>query len=249
VTPTQYHRLPAPTLSGGSGEVVVHGHWGRPVLWFASEMKSAHEFAEQGMVDAVRDALDAGRIKVYCVSGYDSESWSADWKPMPHRAAAHRAYEDWIIWTVVPFIRATSGGRDDIAVAGPSMGAFHAVLFALRHPHVFARAVAFSGGYDPWAWRGWGDEDESVYSMSPFRFLPRLDGGHLEYLRSRLHLTLVVGNGQWEDTTGANASTHALDGLLGEKGIPHECFDWGWEWPHDWWSWRAQAAVHLPALG
>ena len=249
MTHTEYHRLEAPTLGGGTREVVVHGHWGRPVIWFASEMKSPHEFAEQGMLEAVRDAVDGGRIKIFCVSGYYHESWSADGKPMPDRAAAHRAYEDWIIWNVVPFVRETSGGRDDIAVAGPSMGAFHAVLFALRHPHVFARAVAFSGSYDPRAWRGWGDQDELSYLMSPFQFLPQLDGDHLQYLRSRLFLTLVVGSGQWEDTTGANASTHALDGLLWEKQIPHECHDWGWEWPHDWWRWRAQAAVYLPALG
>ena len=53
----------------------------------------------------------------------------------------------------------------------------------------------------------------------------------------------------WEDTTGANASTRALAGVLAEKQIPHELFVWGHEWPHDWPSWRAQAAIYLPALG
>ncbi len=84
---------------------------------------------------------------------------------------------------MVPFVRDTSGGRDDIVTAGPSMGAFHAVLFALRHPHVFARAIAFSGGYDPWAWRGWGESDELTYLMSPFQFLPRLEGDPLTTCR------------------------------------------------------------------
>jgi len=64
-----------------------------------------------------------------------------------------------------------------------------------------------------------------------------------------LAITLVVGSGMWEDTTGANASTRALAGVLAEKQIPHELFVWGSEWPHDWPSWRAQAAVYLPALG
>ena len=68
-------------------------------------------------------------------------------------------------------------------------------------------------------------------------------------LRSRLALTLVVGSGQWEDTTGANASTRALAHVLADKQIPHELFVWGHEWPHDWPSWRAQAAIYLPALG
>ena len=245
MTAYQHHWLPAPSLGGGA-EVVVHGDWGRPVLWFATEQGSAHDFSNNGMLDAVRGAVDGGRIKVYCVGSYDHESWSASWKPLQDRAAAHRAYEDWIIWHVVPFIRDSSGGRDDIATAGASMGAFHAILFALRHPHVFPRAVSFSGNYDPSTWRGWGDED---YFTSPFRFVPGLGGGQLDYLRHRLFLTLIVGSGQWEDTTGANPSTHAFANVLRDKGIPHEFYDWGPEWPHDWSSWHAQASIYLASLG
>ena len=129
------------------------------------------------------------------------------------------------------------------------MGAFHAVLFALRHPHVFARAVGMSGSYDPWTWRAWGPADDETYFANPMQFIPGTNGGHLDYLRSRLAITLVVGSGMWEDTTGSNASTRALAGVLAEKQIPHELFIWGHEWPHDWPSWRAQSAVYLPALG
>lgn len=246
MTHSEYHWVPTPSLGGGAAEVVVHGHWGRPVLWFPTEKGSPHDFANNGLLDAVRGAVDAGAIKIICVGSYDHESWSASWKPMSDRAKAHAAYEDWIIWQVVPFIRDSSGGRDDIAVAGPSLGAFHALLFALRHPHVFPRSVSFSGNYDPSTWHGWGDED---YFTNPFRFVPGLGGDHLDYLRRRLFLTLVVGSGQWEDSTGAKPSTYAMAHVLQDKGIPHEMFDWGWEWPHDWPSWRAQVAVYLPALG
>jgi esterase/lipase superfamily enzyme len=141
------------------------------------------------------------------------------------------------------------GGRDDVATAGPSLGAFHAVLFALRHPHVFGRAVGLSGNYDPWTWRGWGPADDDTYFTNPFQFLPGTHGGHLDYLRSRLAITLVVGSGMWEDSTGSNGSTRALAGVLADKQIPHELFVWGNEWPHDWPSWRAQSAIYLPALG
>jgi len=37
--------------------------------------------------------------------------------------------------------------------------------------------------------------------------------------------------------------------VLAQQQIPHECYVWGHEWPHDWPSWRAQAAIYLPALG
>lgn len=245
MTHTEYHQIPAPSL-GGSGEVVVHGHYGRPVIWFPSEKGSPHDFVNNGILDSVRGAVDDGRIKVFAISSYDHESWSASWKPLSDRAKAHNAFEDWLVWQVAPFIRDHCAGREDIATAGASMGAYHSLLFTLRHPHVFPRAVAFSGNYDPSTWYGWGDED---YFTSPFRFIPGLHGDHLDYLRSKIFITLVVGSGQWEDSTGANPSTHAMAGLLHDKGLPHEFYDWGPQWPHDWPSWRAQAAVYLPALG
>ena len=61
-----------------------------------------------------------------------------------------------------------------------------------------------------------------------------------------VHLLLVCGQGQWEDTTGSLESTKRLAGLLAEKGIRHELDLWGYDVPHDWQSWRAQIAHHLP---
>ncbi|GGM12829.1 esterase family protein [Nakamurella endophytica] len=248
MTRTEYHWLDAPQL-GSTGPVVVHGHWGRPVLWFPTECGESTDFERHGLLDAVRGAVDDGLITVVCVPSYDHASWSNRALPQGERARAHRRYEDWIIWHVVPFIRDRCGGRDDIAVAGPSMGAFHSVLFALRHAHVFRQAVAFSGAYDPWRWHAWGDADLDTYLTDPFEFLPGTDGGHLDFLRRTVDLTLVVGSGRWEDTTGAHASTRALAGVLAGKGIPHRLYVWGPEWPHDWPSWQAQAALYLPALG
>ncbi len=253
MTRTEYHRLDAPSLAppGGDavGEVAVHGHWGRPVLWFPAETGNAHEFEDNGMLDALGPAIDAGKIKIFCVPSYNDSSWSNRELPQGDRARAHKRYEDWIIWQVVPFIRQMCGGREDIITAGPSMGAFHAVLFSLRHTHVFSRAVALSGAYEPWDWHGWGDSDQDTYLTSPLQFLRRTYGEHLDQLRYRLYLTLVAGSGLWEDSTGASASTRALAVVLAEKHIPHELHIWGQEWPHDWPSWRAQAAVYLPPLG
>ncbi len=248
MTDVSYHSIDAPSM-GGAGDVIVYGHWGRPVLVFPSESGSAHDFAANGMLDAVREHVDAGRIKLICVPSYDGSSWSAKHLSLSDRARAHSRYEDWIIWRVSPFIRDISGGRDDIATFGVSMGAFHAVLFALRHPHVFARAVGFSGNYNPVNWWSWGEESADSYFANPIQFVPGLSGGHLDYLRSRLFITLVVGSGSWEDSTGSNHSTRELAHLLGMAQIPHEMHVWGSEWPHDWSSWRAQAQIYLAGLG
>lgn len=168
MTRTEYHPLDAHQLGAGTAEVVVHGHYGRPVLWFPSEAGSPHDFVTNGMLDAVRGDVDGGRIKIFCVPSYDAESWSASWKPLRDRALAHLAYESWILERVLPLIVAHCAGRTDVATAGTSLGAFHAALFALRHAHLFPHAVGLSGNYDPRSWSGWGSTP--TISTSPIRW-------------------------------------------------------------------------------
>jgi esterase/lipase superfamily enzyme len=85
----------------------------------------------------------------------------------------------------------------------------------------------------------------SAMFENPMAYVQHLQDEHLEWLRSRVSLLLVCGQGQWEDTTGALESTKRLASLLGEKGIPHELDLWGHDVPHDWPSWQAQIAHHL----
>jgi esterase/lipase superfamily enzyme len=76
-------------------------------------------------------------------------------------------------------------------------------------------------------------------------YVGHLGGDHLDWLRGRVSLLLVCGQGQWEDTTGALDSTRRLAALLQSKGIRCELDLWGHDVAHDWPSWRAQFAHHL----
>jgi esterase/lipase superfamily enzyme len=234
----------APAI-GADGTVLAYGHWGRPVLAFPSEQGPAWQYEERGMVAGIGELLDAGRIKLYCVSSFDSESWHAKHLPMEERAIRHGAYEDWIVNQVVPFVRDDSGGRSDLIANGPSFGAFHAANFALRQPDLFPLAICQSGVYDI-APIGWGDRGDATYFNNPADYVQHMGGDHLDWIRGNANLLLVCGQGQWEDTTGALASTTAFAGELGAKGIRHELDLWGHDVPHDWPSWRAQLAHHLP---
>jgi esterase/lipase superfamily enzyme len=208
-------RLYSPAIEA-EGNVLVHGHYGRPVLVFPSEGGSAWDFESNGMLAAVGGLVEAGRVKVYCVDAFDSgERWR---------------YESWILDQVVPFVHHDMGGRQDILATGCSMGAFHAANFVLRRADLIPVAICLSGNYE------FGVTGE----VSGF------GGDHLEWIRSRVSLLLVCGQGMWEDTTGALDSTKHLAWLLGEKGIRHELDLWGHDVPHDWPSWRAQIAHHLP---
>jgi esterase/lipase superfamily enzyme len=226
--------------------VAAYGHWGRPVLAFPAERGDAGEFERRGMVAAVGDLLAAGRVKLYCVDSFDSESWSNRGVPLEERARRHGVYENWILHEVVPFIRDDCAGAGDVITCGCSLGAYHAANFALKRADVFPLAICLSGSYDPAAWDGWGERGEATYFNNPMDYVSHLQGDHLEWLRSQLSLLLVCGQGQWEDTTGALESTRRLAGLLESKGLRCEMDLWGYDVPHDWPAWRTQLAHHLP---
>jgi esterase/lipase superfamily enzyme len=222
----------------------VYGHWGRPVLAFGAERGDSGEFERRGMIDAVGGLIEAGRVKLYCVDSFDGESWSNDSIPLEERARRHSVYESWVCNEVVPFIHVDCGA--EVITCGASMGAYHAANFALKRADLFPLAICMSGSYDPSSWNGWGERGDAAYFNNPMDYVAQMDGDHLAWLRTRLSILLVCGQGQWEDTTGALDSTRSLAALLASKGIRCELDLWGYDVPHDWPSWRAQFAHHLP---
>jgi len=231
---------------GAAGTVIRYGHWGRAVLAFPSERGKAWDFESNGMIGAMEGLLDAGRLKVYCVDSYDAASWSNQEIPVEGRARQHDRYESWILGDVLPWIYQDCHGAIDVVTLGCSLGAFHAANFALKRADLFPRAMCLSGTYDPAAWNGWGERGTATYFNNPFDYVSHLHGDHLDWLRQHVGVLLVCGQGQWEDTTGSLESTRQFAALLAEKQISHELDLWGHDVPHDWPSWRAQVAHHMP---
>ena len=232
---------------GFNGSVLAYGHYGRPMLVFASEQGRAEDFENNGMVDAVAGLIEAGRVKLYCIDSADGYSWSDYSVPIEERARRHSRFESWVIEQVLPWISRDCGGAQEFATIGCSLGAFHAANFALKRADLFPLAICLSGNYDPSSWRAWGEQGEATYFNNPMSYLANLHGDHLDWLRGRVSLLLVVGQGAWEvDPTRSLPSTRAFAERLAEKGIRHELDVWGFDIPHDWPSWRSQLAHHLP---
>jgi esterase/lipase superfamily enzyme len=231
---------------GAAGTVIRYGHWGRPALAFPTERGLAADFENNGMVGAVADLIDAGRLKLYCVDSYDAASWSDRQIPLEERARLHGRYESWIVGDVVPWIYRDCDGPVEVITLGCSMGAFHAANFALKRADLFPLAMCFSGNYDPASWNGWGERSSEAYFNNPMDYVGHAEGDHLDWLRSQVSLLLVCGQGQWEDSTGTLESSRKFAALLAEKGIRHELDVWGYDVPHHWPSWRAQVAHHMP---
>lgn len=241
------HHVDLPLTGHDHGlTVACYGHWGRPVLVFPSEAGRAWDFEDNGMVDAVADLVEAGRVKLYCVDSLDAYTWSDTTAPINERARRHTLYTSWLVDAAVPYIHDDSGDAELMAL-GCSLGAYHAVHFALQRADLVPMAIGFSGNYDVTTWNPWGDHGDATYFENPAAYVHHFHGEHLTWLRHRLSLLLVCGQGEWEThPTGALPSTQAMAGLLKHKGIRCELDLWGHDVSHDWPWWRRQLAHHLP---
>jgi len=238
----QHEMLPSVPM-GRRMHLWRYGHFGAPLLVFPSASGMAHEWEAHGMVDALSDYIDAGRLKLYTTESNVAEAWTRTENDPAWKIKRHQAYEAYIVNELVPFIREDCKSQQiPIAVTGTSLGALYAANFALKHPEIFRYALCLSGRYDAtWLTKGFNNED--VYYSNPIAYVPNLQGEHLERVRKHTHLTLVCGQGQWED--GNIEDTQALGALLAAKGISHEADLWGRDVTHGWVWWQRQVRFHL----
>ena len=239
------HEMVPSKLLGRSVHVWRYGHFGAPVIAFPSASGMAHEWESNGMIDALSDWLEHGRLKLYTVESNVAEVWTRKTESPQLRIQRHRPYERWVMDELVPFIRDDCGGHDiPIATAGTSLGALYAVNFALKFPAVFRYALCMSGRYDA-RWMTDGFMNDDVYFNSPISYVPGIDGDYLEQIRKHTHIALVCGQGRWED--GNIEDTVHLAGLLKAKGISHQLDLWGHDVSHQWPWWARQTRHHLDA--
>lgn len=220
------------------------GWYGAPVLVFPTAGGDAEEVERRGIVDVLRDLLEAGKIKVYSCDSLAGALWaSGDSHPL-HCAWYQNRFDECVINEVVPAIRADCASADiQIVTAGASVGAFNALASLCRHPDVFRAAIGMSGTYDMTKFLK-GEWSIDFYMSSPIHFLPNLqEGTQLSLLRKRLAV-LATGEGRWEEPEQSWRMAH----VLGAKGIPNRVDAWGTEFDHDWPTWRRMLPHYLALL-
>lgn len=243
----RYEKIYSPAIGRDMG-ILAFGHYGTPVIAFPSGGGQFYDFENNGMIEAVSPLIEAGQVKVYCPDGIDHESWLNHGVDPHWRAVRHNAYQDFIVSNLVPAIRVDCKTPDlKIALTGCSLGAYHAVNFALKFPHLFHYALGMSGRYDLEHICG-SNGSEEFYFNNPMAYAHNLHNGPLDHVRWNTHLVLVCGQGAWEDK--CLHETHRLADILAEKGISHERDIWGHDVEHHWYWWRQQIAHHFDrALG
>lgn len=237
---TDYHRWYSPRLGRELG-IVVYGHWGTPLVTFPTSGGDEWEMQNMGVVGALADHIEAGRVKLFSCNTNSRDSLYNRAAHPAHRSWMLRMFGEYVREEVVPFVWANcqSSGLG-IGVAGMSLGAFYAMNVTLKHPDVFKRCYAISGLYDMKRFMD-GQYDENFYFNNPVDFLPNLsDGWYWEHYRT-CDIRIVTGSGPYED----KGSSLQLAHLLGAKHIPHALDDWGPLGGHDWPFWKHQLREYI----
>ena len=155
----------------------------------------------------------------------------------PERLRRHDLYDRFLAREFVPWVRAHSH-HPEVMVYGASMGGFHALNFAARHPDLVTRAIALSGFFDITRLLQDQHWDDLSYYHSPVHYVSNMDADWVGRL-SRV---------QWVVATGEHDSlveeTRRMAGVFRSKGIPVHEEIWPDVFGHDW-PFRQQ---HLPRL-
>ena len=232
----EHHRWYSPRLQRDM-ELLVHGHAGAPVIVFPTSGGRFFEYEDRGMVANLGDYIDQGWFQLYCVDSVDMESFYCGWAHPRGRIERHMQFEGYLLHEVLPLIQ-QKNGNPYLITHGCSFGAYHALNFALRHPHRFKRVVALSGKYDMSNFFS-GYYDNDIYFHTPSHYLPNLnDGGQIEAIR-QIDLIIAVGK---DDPNIEN--NRALSAALWSKNIGHAYREWD-GWSHDWPYWQQMVRLYM----
>lgn len=224
----------------------VYGHAGKPIIVFPSSGGSHNEYGDFGMIESIREFIDRGVVKVYTPDSVDSESWFSTNKNAHDMAYFHNLYDSYIVHEFVPLVRHESNWGGKLIATGCSMGGFHTVNFALRHPDIFDTAIALSGVYDARFFTGEYYGDQEVYHNSPIDYLwNKNDAWFLDQYRNS-NFIICVGQGAWEEPHISD--TRRLQEAFAAKGIPAWFDYWGSDVDHDWPWWKIQMPYFLRTL-
>ena len=233
----EYVKWDSPIL-GRSMELLRFGHAGRPMIWFPTSKGRFYQNEDFGLVGAVADLVEDGRLQIICVDSVDDESFYAAQKHPSERIARHDQYDHYLAEEVVPWIREKGDAARKIGTLGASFGAYHAVNFALRHSDAVDKAVGFSGKYDIHSFLD-GFWNETAYFHCPTANVPNMDGEWVAKL-SRMDIAIVTG-----ETDNIVEGSRQMIRIFLEKGIPHRGDIWPAPYGHDWPWWKEQIRQYV----
>jgi esterase/lipase superfamily enzyme len=237
---TKHQYWYSPRLEHDMG-VAVFGHWGPPLLAFPTSHGDEWELRRNGLIDAIGDFVEAGRLKVFCVGSNNHESFlNASAHPF-HRSWRQRMFDEYIRDEVIPYVHASCQTPGiPIATVGPSLGAYHAANTLFHYPHLVKRCYALSGIFDLRAFMD-GLYDDNFYFQNPVDYMANLNDRWFLNQLSTCEIRLVTGSGPYEKSS----YSYAMSSVLSRTSVPHHLDDWGSRGGHDWPYWKDQLREYV----
>lgn len=240
-----YHKFYSSQL-GREMEFKSYGYAGKPVIVFPSSGGRFFEYEGFGMIEACKDYIESGTIRVYTVDGIDNETWLNKERSVSDIGKHHNAYDAYIVEELIPFVKNHNNYTGGMLATGCSMGGYHSANFYFRHPDVFDTVIALSGIYDARFFVGENLGDFDVYTNSPVDYLKNLQDNHYLNAYRNGNIIIATGQGAWEED--AIKDTRALEEVLASKGVPAWIDYWGQDVNHDWDWWKIQMPYFLSKL-
>ncbi len=225
-------------------EVLVFGHAGARVLFFPTRKAHFYDYENWGVMEALQQKVESGRIQVYCLDSIDNESFYNLALLPEERILRHAEFEKYIIDELLPFTRKRNPDPRTV-LAGCSLGAYHAINIAFRHPHFVDKVVGMSGRYDlTQAMASFKDlfegvVDQNIYLNTPNRYIPNLDDPYYIAQLKRLEIILAVG-----EQDAFLEDNKFLNKTLNAKGVPNELHIWKEE-AHNPFYWKQMVALYF----
>lgn len=224
-------------------ELLVFGSQGTPVLFFPTRTARFYDYENWKIIDAISSKINGNALQLFCVDSIDIESFYSNQHPA-EKIKRHLQYENYIIQEVLPFIRSLNPASG-LAVAGCSLGGYHAVNFAFKYPQYFTKVVSMSARHDltlssakfPDLFHGYSDEN--IYYCMPGMFIPNLHDECILAMLRRMNIILVIGR----DDPFFDNNAH-LEKALRAKEIHPEFYVWEEE-AHRPRYWRQMVQLYL----
>jgi esterase/lipase superfamily enzyme len=226
-----------PRLTAPIG-VTRWGHFGMPVILFASAGGDGLEAERLPILAALAPLIDAGRIKLYAVDGTAMRVMLAGTATPDARIQGQRAFDEWVVTGLGAHVRRDCASDTlELLACGCALGAASALQALLRDPQLFRGAIGLSGAYDLLPWlapaSACGADAADAADLSPLQGFARLtEGPQLARLRQR-PVTLACTAGDYDDPR----ATQALARRLRERGITTRTEVWGPDFHFGFSSW------------
>ena len=232
----EHQRWYSPAL-GRDMDLLVFGHGGAKLLVFPTSMGTFREWYDRNMHWVLGDHLENGWLQMYCLHHVHDEGWYNKHIHPGARAWRQVQYDQYLRDEVIPFTYSRNP-NGFIITTGASFGAYHAVTFAFRNPHLVNRVIGMSGLYDIREMTG-GFSDGTVYSVNPMEFMAHEhDPWRLAAFRRQ---DIIFATGETDYYVDAN---RAFSATLWQKGIGNALRIWD-GFAHDWPAWERMLRLYV----